>query len=212
MDRRTALKVLLALSAAGVTPAAEARPLDPQEQAAIEHMRARGVTSFLMLNKRRGVLLAVRDGQIQSTLPAISGEDRGDDRKTALGATGANIYALTISPEQEAYNADMWFERNPNGTLNSIHRLPEDPLGRRLKRLEKAGPASDPGRDRRMSAGCINLRSKDYDLASAFARSARQTMNLPNGEPGLEASFLVVLPESPDPRKTIEILSKFTLK
>lgn len=199
------LKVLAAQLMLGSSVSAfAAPPLTPQEQATVTYLESRGVTKFLLMNEKRGVLMTVDSGAVTQTLPALSGARTGDSRQTHPGSTPAQIFPLEISPRQEADDADMVFQRDPRGMNYVIHRLFANASADRGQRLNAAAPYTNPGRDRRISTGCISLRPKDYDLVSSFARTSRQTINGRDGQPYMTAPFLVVLPETSDPKATIE--------
>ena len=213
MDRRAALKGLFAFASASVMGVAAAAPvrLSAQEQVTIEYMSKHGVTSFLMMNEKRGHLLAIENGAVVEQVPALSGARRGDDRVAVPGSTPSRIFPLLITDETRQGEKDsaLLFDRHPNGTVYVIHRAPLGKAQRRLDRLNGAGPFTNPDRDRRISSGCINVRDADYDLVSAFAVRSRQTMTKATGERWITSSWLVVLPETSDPAKTIAHFERF---
>ena len=178
----------------------------PQEKATIDYMRTRGITRFIMLNEKRGLLLSVQDGELIAAVPALSGINRGDDRAVVPGSTPARIFPLELTQNQAAPSSVMIFERDKSGVLYVIHRVFGGDSQHRSERLEGKAPFTNPGKDRRISSGCINLRSKDYDTVSAFAVAARQTILNKSGAPYMTASFLVVLPETMSPQATVKYL------
>lgn len=207
-SRRTFLAFAHAMAVQAVAaPLALAAPsfkMTAQEEATVAYMQERGVTRFLMLNEKRGELLMVADGKVIDHVPALSGAKRGDDREAVPGSTPSRIFPLQLSLNQSAKMSVMTFEPDPSGVDYVIHRLLGGDKQHRAERLEAKAPYTQPGRDRRISSGCINVRSGDYDIVSTFAQASRQTILGRSGQPYMTAPFLVVLPETSDPKATIE--------
>lgn len=209
MIRFSALTGFLVIAFAARAAASPAG-LTPQEQVTVDFMAAKGVPSFLMLNEKRGAMLAIEKGRVRFEVPAISGATRGDDFASTPGATAASIWPLRFSPDQTAKDAAIVF-KDFGRYAYVIHRVSNGPGQRRLDRLDGRPPFTDPERDRRISDGCINLRTQDYDLVSRFAKQA-ESIYAENGPAPVRASFLVVLPENPDPAYTQRFLEKAGLR
>jgi hypothetical protein len=207
-------KVLKSLSAIslssmmlpGVSAAGQAYEFTPQERLTVAFMAAQGVTKFVMLNEKRGRMVAVDNANVTLSVPAITGAARGDDLAENPGSTPAGIWQLRFSPHQGAGDAAIIFkDMAGKDYAYVIHRAA--PNGTRAALLDRARLDRNPD-SLRVSDGCINLRPKDYDLVSTFAQSAVQIYG-DHGPIPVQASFLAVLPESENLEETRKFLKNF---
>lgn len=200
--RKYMSRVVLAASLStsfSAASAADDLTFTPQEDLTIRHMAAQGVQQFLMMNEKRGRLIAVDQGRAVLDVPAISGKNRGDNLIQTPASTPAGIYPLTISRNQTASDAVMVFDdKGPYAYV--IHRAG----GFRLDRLNGKKPFTNPEKDLRVSTGCISTRSEDYNMMSQFATYAAQQAGM---NPGAgQKALLVILPETDRPEETARFL------
>lgn len=196
--QHTAFKLVLAFgmatASAGIAAQNRAPKPSPQEAAMIAHMAVRGVTSFAMLNEKKGHLLLVKDSQVQSALPAISGRDAGDKLEAGKFVTPAGIFPLHPHDELAHPQSSIAYHDVPDTDISyTLHRVVKG----RETRLASGKPAL-----MRMSDGCINLFPHDYDVLGQFVLASKQAIQNASGQPEAAASWLVVLPESPKPDDT----------
>lgn len=154
----------------------------------IDYMASRGITSFLMMDKRAGTLTAIKDGRMALTIPAISGRQKDDDVHTSDN-TPAGIWPMTVSYDQYANDAAILFFDGDKFGLNHskvIHRA----VDIRNHFLMARNPNS-----RRRSDGCIALKNAPdgYDAISGFVETIPEQELKDSNRPA--SRFLVVLPE-----------------
>ena len=188
-SRRAFVFATAATTLAAATPLLAA-PEEDQEKLAIAYFNARGLHKFLLLNKRRGQILAVENGEVILRKNAISGKVAGDEIDTLAPVTPAGFFSLAFSRDQDGPNASMSFNVRRDGSVDVVHPVINVPGQSRMRRLTRGTAA-----DKKISSGCVNLAPDDYRLMAQFARSARQTMTSVDGSRQISGSFFVVLPD-----------------
>ena len=186
---RRAFVFATALTAALPLLAASA-PEDDQEKLAISYFSARGLQKFLLLNKRRGQILAVENGDVILRRNAISGKMAGDEIDTPAPVTPAGFFSLAFPKDTDGPNASMSFNVRRDGSHDVVHPVINVSGQNRLRRLTRGSAA-----DKKISGGCVNLAPEDYRLMSQFALSARQTMTSVDGARQITGHFFIVLPD-----------------
>lgn len=178
VTRRSTIAFFLAATLPVKAFASEAYvpPLTDDERLTIATMLDRGVSSFLMLNEKQGLMKLIRDGRVYLVSPAASGAVKGDDANRNPRVTPAGVFPLTD------YGDDKYIEYYALGrSAYLIH--PTTP--RRDSLLEGGNP------DRfRASEGCIAVPRPVFDRILNFLRR--------DG-----GRILVVLPEEQNIRLTL---------
>lgn len=166
--------------------------ISPDARWASTYFTSRGLERFLMLEKKSGNIIAVDNGTIAFSVPAVSGKIKGDDLEPN-NSTPAGIWPLTISEGQKDIDAAILFVDGDNYGWDYsllIHRAA--PV------REQFLNAGIEGKFKRRSAGCIVLKNSPeaYDRVSEFIQSAEEkSFTTIDGDPSVRARFLIVLPE-----------------
>lgn len=156
------------------------------------YFTSKGLDHFLIMDKKSGNIIAVDNGAIAFTVPAVSGKVKGDDPEPN-NSTPAGIWPLTISDGQKDIDAAILFvDGDMYGWDYSllIHRAA--PI------REQFLSAGVGGKFKKRSAGCIVLKNSPeaYDRVSEFIQSAEEkSFTTIDGDQSVRARFLIVLPE-----------------
>ena len=161
--------------------------MTPAEIEMTAYMSARGISHFLMLNKRRGEILFVSNGEVVETVPALTGYIPGDTVRRGEGSTPAGIHIM----RPHYSDGSIGFKKVAGENIDySIHAVIDVAGQNRDNRLKGTSPEQ-----RRISQGCVNVRTEDLTTIRNFATHT-QPYYTENGEVHVVGAFFVVLPEN----------------
>lgn len=176
----------------------------PDITATIDYMRQHNVTSFVVMDKKMGHLLLIKDNKIHLRFNALSGAVAGD--VSDKGMTPAGIFPMKFVDNVPTYQSAIVFNYKPKTeTYTAIHTVLDIKGENRLKRLQ-----TPTGSDNKISHdGCINVQTNDFETIYAFTTQSTKSIRTdgsyyhraPNG-------FLVVLPEQTDIKTFFNLADK----
>ncbi|MFA7277095.1 MAG: hypothetical protein WC043_09880 [Pseudobdellovibrionaceae bacterium] len=209
----TFLKSFLAASAltgALVSQAAPPAPL-PEftdgERLTMAFMQTQGISSYMMLNKARGTVRGIVDGEKVFEVSALFGKTKGDSKDANPYTTPAGQHEIIPTIQQEHPRAALVFDYGTTVRRYVIHRLIDVPHENRPQRL-----ASVTARDNYISNGCVNVEPRDYPMLSRFVEGAQQRWQRPDGVQTTSSVFVVMPEREKDVRRVFHIPDDFSPK
>lgn len=168
------------------------------------YMKQHNVTSFVVMDKKMGQILLIKNNKIKASFNALSGETIGD--VSDKGMTPAGIFPMTFVNNIPTYQSAIIFNYKPiTGKYTAIHPVLDIKGENRLERLQTP-TASD---NRISHDGCINVHENDlktiYEFTTQSTKSIRTDGSYYHRAPN---GFLVVLPEQTDIKTFFNLADK----
>lgn len=193
----TALTGAISLSVASPGMAQQANSMSDQASQVVMDLQARSISTLVVMDKARGEILVVDQGNVVMRSPALYGKGVGENEGADKNVTPAGIFALREYRDRHydggrvlafICKPSMCYIIHP--TWNGV------PSERRNQRLATATPV-----DNAISNGCINVPYDFYRRMSDYLQSRAVTQGGVTSLPRL-----VVLPENQDLAATRQIL------